>query len=184
MKIEPTAIPDVLLIHPERHGDDRGFFVETYRADMLEEAGVRTQFVQDNMAYSSQAGVVRGLHFQAPPRAQAKLIQVLDGEIFDVAVDLRRASPTFGQHVGFRLSAETGVQAYIPVGFAHGYCTLTADTRVSYKVTDYYAPAHEGGLLWSDPALGVDWPIVANTAILSPRDRGWPRLESLDSPFA
>ena len=184
MKIEATAIPDVFLIHPERRGDHRGFFSETYRADALAEAGVHVDFVQDNMAYSSQKGIVRGLHWQAPPHEQVKLIQVLDGAIFDVAVDLRRGSPWYGRHVCAELTSEDGGQLLVPVGFAHGYCALTPECRVSYKVSGHYAADSEGGLKWDDPDLGIDWPVSSRDAILSDRDHCWDSFKALVTPFS
>jgi dTDP-4-dehydrorhamnose 3,5-epimerase len=183
MRIVPTAIPDVLLIVPDRFGDARGWFSETYRADALADAGVKDAFVQDNQSFSSLPGTVRGLHFQAPPAAQAKLVRVLAGAIYDVAVDLRRSSPTFGHHVALRLDAAAGEQLFVPVGFAHGFCTLEPDTMVAYKVTSYYRAELDRGLLWSDPALGVPWPVSAGDATLSAKDAAAPRLAELETPF-
>jgi dTDP-4-dehydrorhamnose 3,5-epimerase len=183
MQIERAAIPDVLIIRPKKHGDHRGFFSETFRASALKEAGVDLNWVQDNHSYSQARGVVRALHFQRPPVAQAKLLRVIRGAILDVVVDIRKASPTFGRHVAVELSAENWAQIYAPIGFAHGFCTLTEDCEVLYKVSAPYAPAEEGGVLWNDPDLGIDWPIAAEAATLSARDREWPRLKDLDSPF-
>ena len=181
--IIPQAIPDVLLITPKRHGDARGFFSETYKARELAEAGFTGEFVQDNHSCSGARGTVRGLHFQAAPRAQDKLIRVVRGSIYDVAVDIRRGSPTYGRHVGVELSAENWSQLLVPKGFAHGFQTLTEGAEVLYKVTDYYAPETEAGLFWDDPALGIDWPIGRAEAALNARDAAWPGLEQLQSPF-
>lgn len=186
MKITRTAIPDVLVIEPTRHGDERGMFVETFKAVELATIGVEVTFIQDNLARSSAQGVVRGLHFQKPPFAQAKLLRVSKGAILDVAVDIRAGSPSYGKAVAVELSDENWLQLYVPAGFAHGYCTLTPDTEVIYKVSGGYAPDAEGGLLWSDPALGIDWPIGDAEATVNARDRSWPTLAELtagDPPF-
>ena len=181
MHIQPLDIPDVLLITPHKHADERGFFSEVFQHAALRQAGVEDDWIQDNQAYSAQAGVLRGLHWQAPPYAQAKLVRVLRGAVFDVAVDLRRRSPSFWRHVAVELSASNWRQVYVPPGFAHGYCTLQPDTDVLYKVSAPYAPDHEGGLLWSDPALAIPWPLQPTQ--LSERDRRWPPLAELDTPF-
>lgn len=178
--ILPTAIPDVKLIVPARYGDERGFLSEVYERSAFQEAGIGIEFVQENHSFSARRGTVRGLHFQVPPRAQAKLVRVSRGAILDVAVDLRPDSPTFGRHVSAVLSAENWHQLYVPVGFAHGFCTLEPDTEVIYKLSDVYAPEHERGVLWNDPALGIDWPVDAAVAIVSPRDRTHPRLAELE----
>ena len=184
MNIQPLSIPDVLLITPARHGDARGWFSETFRQSALDEAGFAGRvFVQDNHVRSTRRGVVRGLHFQAPPRAQDKLVRCVRGAVFDVAVDIRRGSPTFGQWVGAELSAENGVQLLAPKGFAHAYCTLTDACEVIYKVTDYYAPEAEGTLRWSDPALAIDWTVPAAEITTNARDAQAPLLADLDSPF-
>ena len=183
MEIARLALPDVCILKPVRHGDDRGFFSETYNRNALAGLGISLEFVQDNHAYSALAGTVRGLHFQVPPRAQAKLVRVVRGAIFDVAVDLRRNSPTFGSHVGAVISAREWNQILIPVGFAHGLCTLEPDTEVLYKVTDYYAPECDRGVLWNDPALGIEWPAAAAAAIVSERDRRHPVLADLPPCF-
>jgi len=182
-KVTPLAIPDVLLVEPVRHGDERGFFSETYSKRALAEAGFDAEFVQDNHSRSPKKGTVRGLHFQAPPFAQDKLLRVTRGAILDVAVDIRVGSPTYGQAVAVELSAENWRQLLVPKGFAHGFQTLTEDCEVLYKVTDYYAPASEAGLLWSDPALGVDWPLGTADAFINARDAAWPILADLRSPF-
>lgn len=179
----PLGLPEVVLVRPPRHGDARGYFTETYREALFRENGIEARFVQDNQAGSAQAGTLRGLHFQAPPRAQAKLIRVLRGRIFDVAVDLRAQSPRYGSWCAAELGAESGEQIYVPAGFAHGYLTLEAGTEVAYKVSDYYAPEEEGGLMWNDPALGIDWPMQPDAAQLSARDRDWPAFEAFETPF-
>ncbi len=176
MQVEPTAIPDVKLVAPPKFGDHRGYFSETYNRRRLAQAGIDLDFVQDNHSLSRAKGVVRGLHYQIPPAAQAKLISVVRGSIFDVALDVRRGSPTFGRHVGVVLSAERWKQILIPAGFAHGFVTLEPDTEVVYKVTDYYAPEHERGVRWNDPALAIDWPVSEEEAVLSEKDTRLPLL--------
>lgn len=183
MRIERTAIEGVLIVRPEKHSDARGFFSETFKASVLREAGVEIDWVQDNHVYSVERGVLRGLHFQAPPAAQAKLIRVVRGAIYDVAVDLRSNSPTYGRHVAVELSAANWLQLLVPPGFAHGYCALTPETEVAYKVSAQHAPEREGGLLWNDPELGIAWPVSPEEVRLSPRDARWPRLSELSSPF-
>ncbi len=173
----------VQLVPLKRHGDDRGWFAETYSQRAFAARGLSETYVQDNHSLSRQAGVVRGLHFQTPPHGQAKLVRCVRGSIFDVAVDVRRGSPTYGRWVGAVLSADNGDQLAIPVGFAHGFMTLEPDTEVIYKVTDFYAPAHDGGLIWNDPAIGVEWPAPAAQPILSPKDLALGRLADFDSPF-
>ncbi len=176
MTVTPTAIPDVKLIAPRKHGDHRGFFSETYSRKALAAAGIDVEFVQDNHSLSAASGTVRGLHYQVAPTAQAKLVRVVRGAVLDVAVDIRRASPTFGQHVSVELSADNWRQVFVPAGFAHGFVTLGPDTEVIYKVTDYYSPADERGILWNDPALGIDWRVAPDEATLSDRDRRHPSL--------
>lgn len=183
MQIEPLAIADVKIITPRRFQDDRGFFSETWNARAFREAGLEADFVQDNHAYSVEKGVVRGLHYQLPPSAQGKLVRVTKGAILDVAVDIRRASPTFGHHVSAVLSAENWRQIWVPVGFAHGYVTLEPHTEVVYKVTNLYAPALDRGIMWSDPALGIDWGLTDTEAILSEKDRRQPRLAEATDLF-
>ena len=180
---QKLAIPDVILVTPKRHGDARGFFSETYRADAFAEAGISGPFVQDNHAYSQQAGVLRGLHFQKPPHAQAKLVRCTQGAIYDVAVDIREGSPTYGRYIGAELSAETGAQLYVPEGFAHGYLTLTRDCHVQYKTSAYYAPETEGGLAWDDPEIGIEWPIEGLEITLSEKDKILPSLSALAPVF-
>ena len=172
------------LIVPKRHPDARGWFAETFNEARLRALGIDCPFVQDNQSYSQRAGTLRGLHFQAPPFAQAKLISVLRGRALDVAVDLRRGSPTFGKHVSAELSAETGRQLYIPAGFAHGVLTLENDVVLNYKVTGYHVAAHEGGIRWDDPDIDIAWPIAAGAITLSEKDQLLPLLKEFDSPFA
>ena len=179
MQFERLAIPDVILVTPKRFGDARGFFSETFRETMFQENGIAGPFVQDNHAFSVEAGVLRGLHFQRAPKAQAKLVRCTRGVIFDVAVDIREGSPTFGQHVSAELTAENGAQLFIPEGFAHGYLTLTRNCDVQYKVTDYYSPEDEGGLAWDDPELGIDWPLESDALELSEKDKSLPKLSDL-----
>lgn len=159
IKATPTAIPDVLVIEPKVFGDARGFFFESYNHKAFKEAtGLDVDFVQDNHSKSTK-GVLRGLHYQLPPKTQGKLVRVVQGEVFDVAVDLRKSSPTFGHWVGDILSAENKKQLWIPPGFAHGFVTLSDTAEFLYKTTDYYSPEHERSLLWCDPVLGIAWPI-------------------------
>ena len=183
MQIESMAIPEVKLIRPKFIRDERGFFVETFRADRLAAAGVDITFVQDNHSLSAKAGTVRGLHYQTPPRAQDKLIRCVRGAILDAAVDVRHGSPTFGRFVVVRLSADDGLQLLVPKGFAHGFCTLEPDTEVIYKVSDYYAPDCDSGFIWNDPAVGVPWPVSADAAILSGKDARNPPLAELPPSF-
>lgn len=182
MQVITTAIPDVKLITPVRHGDARGFFAELFRVDVLRAHGIDIEFIQDNQAFSATANVVRGLHFQTPPAAQAKLLRVAAGAVIDVAVDLRRRSPTYGRHIAVELSAESGTHIFIPEGFAHGYRTLVPNTEVIYKVNTYYSPENDRGLRWDDPALGIAWGIAAEAAVLSDKDRQQPLFAEL-APF-
>ena len=183
MQVTASAIAAIKLISPTLLGDDRGWFSETYRADVLAAAGVKETFVQDNQSFSAEIGTVRGLHFQVSPFAQAKLVRVLQGAILDVAVDLRRSSPTYGQHVAVRLDAEKGEQLFVPVGFAHGFCTLEPDTMIAYKVSAYYSRECDRGVRWDDPAFGIAWPVAAATAVLSDKDRVAPLLADLGPSF-
>ncbi len=173
----------VQLIRPKRHGDARGWFTETYNRDTFARLGITCTFVQDNHSLSAPAFTLRGLHFQSPPRAQDKLVRCIRGRIFDVAVDIRAGSPTYGQWVGTELSAENGHQLFVPTGFAHGFVTLENDCEVTYKCSDVYAPAQDGGIRWD--SIGVDWPIPVGTSPeLSDKDRGQPPLANFNSPFA
>lgn len=174
----------VVLLQPRRFGDDRGWFSETYVEARWRAAGVTDRFVQDNQSFSARAGTVRGIHFQRPPHAQAKLVRCVRGAILDYAVDLRAGSPTFGRHVVAELSAENGRQLYVPVGFGHAFLTLTSDAEVAYKVSDVYAPDCDGGVAWDDPDIGIDWPLPPEGATLSDKDARLPRLRDFDSPFA
>lgn len=183
MEIETTRLAGVLVLTPKRFGDDRGFFAEVWNRHRMAEAGVHADFVQDNQAFSAQQGTFRGMHFQRPPQAQAKLVRVSRGSIFDAVVDLRHASPTFGQHVAVTLSAADRRQIFVPEGFAHGYVTLEPDTEVLYKASDYYAPDCEGGIRFADPALGIDWPIPPDRVSANARDLSWPLLADLDPVF-
>lgn len=183
MQAEALSIPDVKILTPKKHGDHRGFFSEVYNRKALESAGIDLDFVQDNHSLSAEKGVVRGLHFQSPPYAQDKLVRVVKGSVFDVAVDLRQGSPTYGQHVSAVLTIDDWNQILVPIGFAHGFMTLEPGTEVIYKVTDYYAPDHDHGLLWNDPELGIAWPLGSDEAVLSDKDRKQPRLSELTSPF-
>lgn len=183
MIVEPMEISDVRLIRQVRHSDVRGWFSETWRRDVLLEAGISGNFVQENDALSIEPGTIRGLHFQEPPAAQAKLIRVVAGTIFDVAVDIRRGSPTYGKWVSAILTAVSGEQLYVPRGFAHGYCTLEPNTRVAYVVDSLYAPGRENGLSFDDPTLRIDWPVARDKAILSDADRARGRLDDLVTSF-
>lgn len=183
MQVIDTEIPAVKRVVPKRFGDDRGWFSETYRVDVLAAAGITDPLVQDNQSFSAETGTVRGLHFQLAPAAQAKLVRVLAGAILDVAVDLRRTSPTYGRHVAVRLDAAGGEQLYVPPGFAHGFCTLEPDTMVAYKVSAYYSREHDRNLLWNDPDLAIAWPVAADDAVLSDKDRVAPRLSDLGTVF-
>jgi dTDP-4-dehydrorhamnose 3,5-epimerase len=183
MEVMSVAIPEIKLVTPRIFRDQRGFFSETFNARAFAAANISAQFVQDNHCYSSHKGVVRGLHLQIPPHAQDKLVRVIRGSIFDVAVDLRAGSPSYSRHVSTVLGAADCRQVWIPRGFAHGYCTLEPDTEVIYKVTTYHEPAFERGLLWNDAALAIDWPIAANAAIVAERDSHLPQLAEIPTWF-
>jgi dTDP-4-dehydrorhamnose 3,5-epimerase len=182
--VETTAIPEIKIVRPKRHGDDRGFFSEWYNRQALAERGIAAAFIQDNLALSVQQGTVRGLHFQAPPFAQNKLVGCVRGAVLDIAVDIRRGSPSFGKHVAVELSAANGWQLYIPAGFAHGYCTLAENSVLLYKVDAGYSPQHDTGVLWQDPDIGIAWPVTAQSAHLSKKDTTLPRLKDLPPVFA
>jgi dTDP-4-dehydrorhamnose 3,5-epimerase len=184
MLISETGLPGVVLIRPLRHCDARGFFAEIFREDMFARHGIAVHFVQENCSRSESADVVRGLHFQIPPFAQAKLIRVTSGAILDVAVDLRWGSPNYGRHTATLLTAATQDQIYIPEGFAHGFRTLEPNTAVQYQVSRYYSREHDRGLLWNDPDLGIDWQLKGAEALLSDRDRTHPVLAELPSYFS
>ena len=183
MQVEHLNIPEVRLLSPRKHGDRRGFFSETYNRKALAVIGIDIDFVQDNHSYSADKGTVRGLHFQTPPFAQDKLVRVARGSVFDIAVDLRQGSSSYGRHVSAVLSADAWNQILVPIGFAHGFMTLEPDTEVIYKVSNYYAPDHDKGLLWNDPALGINWPIADEEAVLSDKDSKQPRLAELITSF-
>lgn len=181
--IHETKLDGVAEITPRRFSDSRGHFTETYNADTLARLGIATQFVQDNQSYSRDQGTVRGLHYQAPPSAQAKLVRVLQGVIWDVAVDVRRGSPSYGRWVGVELSDTKGNQLLIPEGFLHGFVTRTPDCLVAYKCSDTYAPACEGSVRFDDPDLAIDWGISADEAVLSDKDAAALSFASFDTPF-
>jgi dTDP-4-dehydrorhamnose 3,5-epimerase len=183
LDITPLAIPALRLITPRRIGDHRGFFSETWSRKSFAEAGIDIDFLQDNHSHSAEAGTLRGLHFQSPPFAQDKLVRVVRGSILDVAVDMRRSSPGFGQWVATELSAQNWRQLLVPIGFAHGFVTLEPDTEVIYKVSAPYSPDHDHGIAWNDPDLVIDWPTTAGP-ILSDKDRALPRLRQIESPFS
>ncbi|KFI28474.1 dTDP-4-dehydrorhamnose 3,5-epimerase [Haematobacter missouriensis] len=183
MQIEETTLPGVVIITPKRFGDDRGYFSETYNLKALSDLGISTPFVQDNQSLSRQVGTVRGLHFQRPPHAQAKLVRVLQGRILDVAVDVRKGSPHYGKWVGVELSAEDGRQLLIPAGFLHGFVTREPDTLVFYKCSDYYAPECDGAVRFDDSDIGIDWGISPDDAVLSAKDAAAPAFADFDSPF-
>lgn len=183
IRIDDTKIPEIKILKPQLFEDGRGVFSEVYNKRALAEHGITCEFVQDNSSLSRDIGVVRGLHFQAPPFAQDKLIHVARGAIFDVAVDIRTGSPTFGRHVSQVLSEEAWNQMLVPAGFAHGFCTLEPNTVVLYKTSHYYAPDHEQGIRWNDPELSISWPITTDQAILSDKDWSLPVLAEIKSPF-
>jgi dTDP-4-dehydrorhamnose 3,5-epimerase len=176
MKVTPLAITGVLLIEPKVFGDDRGFFFESFNQQSFNEAtGLDVDFVQDNHSKSAK-NVLRGLHYQLPPKAQGKLVRVVAGEVFDVAVDIRKGSPTFGHWVGQVLSAENKLQMWVPAGLAHGFLVLSSSAEFLYKTTDYYAPAYERSIAWNDPALAINWPLAGGAAVLSAKDAIAPLL--------
>jgi dTDP-4-dehydrorhamnose 3,5-epimerase len=181
MKITHTEIPGLVLIEPEVHGDARGFFFESYNAGEFRKHGLNHVFVQDNHSMSVQAGVLRGLHYQLNPRAQTKLVRVTAGAVFDVVLDIRKGSPTYGKWQSFILSAENKLQLLVPKGCAHGFCTLEPNTEVQYKVDEFYSPEHDRGIAWNDPALGIDWP--CKDPILSEKDRKHPPMAVAENNF-
>lgn len=180
MKFEKLQIPDIILITPKVFEDERGFFLETYSQRVFQENGINANFVQDNHSFSKQ-GVLRGLHFQKPPMAQDKLVRVVTGQVFDVAVDLRKASPTFGKWVGVLLSADNKQMVFVPKGFAHGFLTLSATANFEYKVSNFYAPEYDSGLIWDDPEVGIEWPI--QNPILHEKDKQHLGLAQLGDIF-
>ena len=183
MDIADTALPGVRLLTPRRFGDVRGFFAETYSKKLLSAAGIDTDFVQDNHSLSRATGTVRGLHSQSPPHAQDKLVRCGQGALFDVAVDIRIGSPTFGFWVGYELSAKNGRQLLVPKGFLHGFMTLMPDTEIVYKCSDFYAPDCDGAVRWDDPGIGIVWPVASDPAAISPKDAAAPLLKDFTSPF-
>lgn len=174
------VIPEVIMIEPSVVSDERGFFMETYKLSEFADQGIAETFVQCNHSKSSR-GVLRGLHYQKEPEAQAKLVRVVSGAVFDVVVDLRLGGPTYGRWVGATLSAENRRLLFVPRGFAHGFCVLSAESEILYMTTAEYAPAREAGIIWNDPAVAIDWPIAE--PVLSGRDRGWPSLDRADNNF-
>ena len=183
LRVTKLEIPEVLLIQGVRYSDERGWFSVTYNQKAYSDVGIIAKFCQENLSLSRVVFTVRGLHYQRPPKTQAKLIHVLSGRILDVAVDLRKDSATFGHHVAVELSAENGNQLYIPQGFAHGFITRAPDTLVGYKVDEEYAANLEGGIAWSDPALGINWGSGSNPIVISDKDRILPRFGEIESPF-
>jgi dTDP-4-dehydrorhamnose 3,5-epimerase len=183
LEVEDTAIPAVKIVTPKKHGDARGFFSEVYNKSVFRAAGLNLDFVQDNHSFSAVVGTLRGLHFQTPPFAQDKLLRVARGRILDVAVDIRRSSPTFGKHVAVELSADNWRQLLVPVGFAHGFVTLEPDTEVLYKTTALYSPANDRGVAWDDPDIGIAWPLPFGGPTLSDKDKRWPRLKDARELF-
>lgn len=181
MKVTPLKLQGASLLEPVVHGDNRGFFMESYNEEIMQKIGVNYKFIQDNQSLSAEVGVLRGLHYQLNPKAQTKLIRVLTGAIYDVIVDIRRNSPTFSQWVGVILSEHNKRQLLVPKGFAHGFCTLVPNTQVLYKVDEYYSPENDRGILWSDPALGIDWP--TSTPVLSDKDQRHPLLKDAELNF-
>lgn len=181
MQIDTTALPDVLILTPRRFGDARGWFMESWNARRMAEAGLDLPWVQDNHSFSAAKGTLRGLHFQSPPRAQDKLVRCTRGAILDVAVDIRAGAPTYGKWVAVELSADNGRQLFVPKGFLHGFVTLMDDTEVQYKCTDLYAPENDGAVRWDDPALGIDWGVTA--PVLSDKDARAPLLADIGTPF-
>lgn len=184
MEFKPLTVPDVMLLVPRHIGDERGYFAETFRSDRFTQACGEWTFVQDNESRSAKTGTVRGLHFQSNPHAQGKLVRCTAGALFDVAVDIRAGSPTYGQWVGETLTPENGKQLWVPPGFAHGFCSLEPDTVICYKVTGYYSAECDKGLAWDDPAIGIEWPDIANPETLSGKDRVHPRLADLPAYFS
>jgi dTDP-4-dehydrorhamnose 3,5-epimerase len=183
MHFERLDIPELILITPKKFEDERGYFMESFRKSLFEEAVGNFDFVQDNQSLSADAGTIRGLHFQLEPKAQGKLVSCVVGSILDVAVDIRTGSPTYAHHVTAELTADNGRMLWVPPGFAHAFCTLEANTKVSYKVTDYYSPEHDRGLAYDDPEIGINWPIPISKAVLSAKDRRQPRLAELGALF-
>lgn len=179
MEVIALKIPEVKLIIPKKFGDNRGFFSETYNQANFKNAGIDVTFIQDNHSFSQSIGTLRGLHYQKPAFAQAKIIRVLSGRILDVVVDIRKSSPTFGQHVSVELSDKNWTQMFVPIGFAHGFITLEPDCEIAYKMSNYYAADHEEGISWNDPDLAINWGIPVQDIQLSPKDRELPLLKNI-----
>ncbi len=182
-QFRPTSLPEVVEVLPDRHCDDRGFFSETYNAEAFKQGGIDLAFVQDNHSYSREVGVLRGLHYQTPPYAQAKLVRVTRGKVFDVAVDIRSGSPTFGDWVGVELSADKWNQLFVPAGFAHGFLTLSPDVEFLYKVSNYYSREHDRSIRYDDPTIGIAWPLSPDQITLSQKDQNAPPLADVGSAF-
>jgi len=183
MEIKVLDLPGAVLLQPRRFSDARGYFVETYNENTFAPAGIAVKFVQDNQSFSARRGTIRGLHFQTPPAAPSKLVRVLQGSVYDVAVDLRAGSPTYGQWRGETLTADRGEQLFVPGGFAHAFCTLEPDTVVAYKVDDFYSPSHDSGLIWNDRDLAIDWPVAPGEVVLSDKDLKLGAFADFVSPF-
>jgi dTDP-4-dehydrorhamnose 3,5-epimerase len=181
MKVTPLELEGLYMLEPIVHGDHRGYFMETFNETIFQRLGLQVRFVQDNHSLSKEKGVIRGLHYQLPPKAQTKLVRVLAGAIYDVVVDLRRHSPTFGKWIGITLSEENKRQLFVPKGFAHGFCTLTPNTQVFYKVDEFYAPEYDRGIRWDDPSLQIDWPV--SDPVLSDKDRSHPDFKHAELAF-
>lgn len=181
MKVIPLQLEGAYVLEPLIHGDNRGFFMESYNENTMNEKGLKYTFIQDNHSHSAEVGVLRGLHYQLNPEAQTKLIRVLSGVIYDVLVDIRRNSLTYGKWVGVILSEHNRRQLLVPAGFAHGFCTLVPNTQVLYKVDQYYSPENDRGILWNDPSLGIDWPL--SSPILSDKDQLHPLLKDAEINF-
>ncbi|WP_088548209.1 dTDP-4-dehydrorhamnose 3,5-epimerase [Paenibacillus aquistagni] len=181
MKLSPLKLDGAVILEPVVHGDHRGFFMESYNEQVMEQLGIKYDFIQDNQSLSTEPGVLRGLHYQLNPKAQTKLIRVLTGAIYDVILDIRKSSPNFGQWIGVILSEYNKRQLLVPKGFAHGFCTLTPNTQVLYKVDEYYSPENDHGIIWNDPALDIDWPI--SEPLLSDKDRKHPTLANAELNF-
>lgn len=183
MDIKNLDLPGLVLLRPRQFLDTRGSFAETYNERTFRAAGMSAKFIQDNQSFSAKRGTIRGLHFQLPPAAQAKLVRVLQGSVYDVAVDLRVGSPTYGRWVGATLTADDGAQMFVPRGFAHAFCTLEPGTVVAYKVDEFYAPASDSGLIWNDPAFAIEWPVADDEVVLSDKDLKLGRFADFVSPF-
>ncbi len=183
MDYQELEIKGVFLLRPKYHEDERGYFAQTYSRAVLDKIGIGVELVQDNQSFSQKKATVRGLHFQLPPMDQDKLVRVTSGAVLDVVVDIRRNSPTFGKHVSVVLSAKNRAQLWLPKGMAHGFCTMEPDTQFLYKVSNYYSPEHERGILWNDSALGIDWPASEKEAILLDKDKNLPTLAQAQNLF-